>query len=217
MEILLANPNSSSAYLTFGCIFPPLGLLYVAASAEEAGHHVAMEDFCLTKQDPSNYNFKGKDVVGITMDARRYPGALDVAAAARKAGATIVMGGPLPAYIDDDLLRDGHADFIVRGEGERTFPELLKTLSNGGDPRDVTGISFLRDNGIVRTGTRALISDLDTLPLPARHLIDLEAYKKAGFKIGGTRPVTVISTSRGCSLLRTASQTLSILQPPSHS
>ncbi len=198
MKILLVNPNSTSAYLTFGFVFPPLGLLYIAAAAEQAGHEVVVEDFCLTRKRIKDFDFSGFDVVGITVDAKRHPGAVKVGLAAKKAGAAVVMGGPLPIFIDDEMLRSGSADFIVRGEGEITFPALLETIEKGGDPAGVEGISYFKDGKTVRNEAREVIADLDTLPMPARHLIDLEAYKQAGFKYGGIRPITVISTSRGC-------------------
>lgn len=198
MNILLANPKSLNVFESFGLVFPPLGLLYVAAAAEQAGFHVALEDFFVSRNKPSHFNFRDYDVVGITSDTRRFPGALEIAKRAKRHGCTVVMGGPHPAFVDEDVLTENCADFIVKGEGELTFPELLTAVKNGGDLSSVRGISYLEKGEVRRSGTRELIEDLDSLPLPARHLIDVSAYKRFGLKYGGQRSVAVLSTSRGC-------------------
>ncbi|KPK01399.1 MAG: hypothetical protein AMK71_05670 [Nitrospira bacterium SG8_35_4] len=198
MNILLANPKSVNVFESFGLVFPPLGLLYVAASAEKAGFEVALEDFFVSKNKPKDFNFSGYDVVGITSDTRRFPGALEIAKRAKQHGCTVVMGGPHPAFVDEDVLKEKYADFTIKGEGEITFPELLNALKDGGDLSGVKGISYLEKGNVVRTGSRELVEDLDTLPFPARHLIDVNAYKRFGLKYGGQRSVAVLSTSRGC-------------------
>lgn len=198
MDILLANPKSVNAFESFGMVFPPLGLLYVAAAAETAGFAVGVEDFFVSRNKPSRFNFRDYDVVGITSDTRRFPGALEIARRAKQQGCTVVMGGPHPAFVDEDVLRGGYADFIVKGEGELTFPDLLETIRRGVDPCHVKGISYLAHGNIMRTAPRELVEDLDRLPFPARHLVDIDAYKRFGVKYGGERPVALLSTSRGC-------------------
>ncbi len=198
MKILLANPKSLNAFESFGMVFPPLGLLYVAAAAEKAGFTVGVEDFCVSRHKPSGFNFRDYDVVGVTSDTRRFPGALEIARRAKRQGCTVVMGGPHPACVDEDILSSGSADFIVKGEGEITFPDLLETIRRGDDPSHVKGISYLVHGHVARTAPRELVEDLDGLPLPARHLVDIGTYKRFGLKYGGERPITLLSTSRGC-------------------
>lgn len=198
MNVLLANPKSVNAFESFGLVFPPLGLLYVAAAAEKAGFRVALEDFFVSRNKPSRFRFRDYDVVGITSDARRFPGALEIARRAKQQGCTVVMGGPHPTFVDGDVLTDGHADFVVRGEGEITFPELLGAIRRGDDPCHVKGIGYLVHGKVVRTPARELVEDLDNLPFPARHLVDIDAYKRFGMKYGGKRSIAVLSTSRGC-------------------
>jgi anaerobic magnesium-protoporphyrin IX monomethyl ester cyclase len=198
MNILLANPRSVNVFESFGLVFPPLGLLYVAAAAEKAGFTVGLEDFVVSRKRPSHFHFRAYDVVGVTSDTRRFPAALDIARRAKQQGCTVVMGGPHPAFVDEEVLRDGYADFIVKGEGEMTFPHLLDTIRDGDDLCQVKGISYLVHGKVMRTAPRELVEDLDSLPLPARHLVDMNAYKRLGMKYGGQRSVAVLSTSRGC-------------------
>ncbi|HTZ17337.1 MAG TPA: hypothetical protein VMB78_02745, partial [Dissulfurispiraceae bacterium] len=68
MNVLLANPKSTNVFEAFGFVFPPLGLLYVAAAAENSGHKVTIEDFCVSGNSPSSFDFDSYDVVGITTD-----------------------------------------------------------------------------------------------------------------------------------------------------
>lgn len=198
MNILLANPRSSSVFQTFGFVFPSLGLLYVAAAAEKHGHTVRIKDFSINGESEDGYDLGGADIVGITSDTRRFPSAVKIATRAKELGSCVVMGGVHSTFVDTEILKAGYADFIVRGEGEITFPELLSTIESGGDLRRVNGISYLDRGELVRTPPRRPIEDLDTLPLPARHLVDMEAYKRMGLKYGGKRHVAVMSTSRGC-------------------
>jgi anaerobic magnesium-protoporphyrin IX monomethyl ester cyclase len=179
-------------------VFPPLGLLYVAAAAERAGFTVGLEDFFVSRNTPARFDFRGYDVVGITSDTRRFPGALEIAKRAKQQGCTVVMGGPHPAFVDDDVLTGGYADFIVKGEGEITFPDLLETITRGDDPCHVKGISYLVHGNVTRTAPRELVEDLDSLPFPARDLVDIDAYKRFGVKYGGERSIAILSTSRGC-------------------
>jgi hypothetical protein len=58
MNILLANPKSVNVFESFGLVFPPLGLLYVAAAAEKAGFTVGLEDFFVSRNRPSHFNFR---------------------------------------------------------------------------------------------------------------------------------------------------------------
>ncbi|HMK56899.1 MAG TPA: radical SAM protein, partial [Dissulfurispiraceae bacterium] len=198
MNVLLANPKSTNAFEAFGFVFPPLGLLYVAAATEQAGHKVAIEDFCVSGHKLSSFDFNDYEMVGITTDTRRFRGALKIAERARQQGCKVVMGGSHPGFADEEILGSGLVDYIVRGEGEVTFPLLLDALQSGSDPSSVAGISYISNGNIKRTSAPALIEDLDALPMPARHLVDMELYKRKGLKYGGQRPVAVISSSRGC-------------------
>jgi anaerobic magnesium-protoporphyrin IX monomethyl ester cyclase len=195
MKILLINPSPSGTLKATGVLFPPLGLLYVAAYAEKEGHQVVVRDLAVRKKREEIF-FKQYDVVGISTDTTRHRQALQLAKRAKLCGCTVVMGGPHPGYVDQEILSTKRVDFIVRGEGEMTFSELLETLQkNDGKFHSIQGISFISNGQVIRTPPRAFIENLDSLPLPARHLIHMDDYRRTKL---GDREITPLITSRGC-------------------
>lgn len=195
MKILMINPPPTGTLKATGVLFPPLGLLYVAAFAEKEGHQVEVLDLALRKRK-ERIEFKNFEIVGISTDTTRHRQALQLAKKAKGEGCTVVMGGPHPTYVDKEILSTGVVDFIVRGEGEETFSELISTLNQrNGRLNLVRGISFLSGGQLVRTPPRPFMENLDQLPFPARHLVPMEEYRRTKM---GEREVTPIITSRGC-------------------
>jgi anaerobic magnesium-protoporphyrin IX monomethyl ester cyclase len=192
-KILLANPATIGAFRAIGLHFPPMGLLYLGAYLEREGYQVEIRDFCNPEEIP---DYSRYDLMGISTDTTRHLKAMRIARQAKEAGCTVVMGGPHPCYIDDEILAGRWVDFIVHGEGEVTLLELVRALEGGGkDWEGVEGISFRKDGEVVRTTPRPFIRDLDSLPMPARHLIDMDLYRRTKF---GERAITPVVTSRGC-------------------
>ncbi len=195
MNILLINPAPTGTLKATGVLFPPLGLLYVAAYAEKEGHHVVVRDLAV-RGKKEEIDFKKYDIVGVSTDTTRHRQALRLAKRAKANGCTVVMGGPHPGYVDEEILSTKRVDFIVRGEGEVTFSELVAGLEKKNGPFDsIRGISFFSTGKLIRTPPRPFIDNLDSLPFPGRHLIHLDDYQRT--KIGG-RPITPLITSRGC-------------------
>ena len=109
----------------------------------------------------------------------------------------VVVGGPAATTCSEMVLAEEAVDFVVRGEGELTFAELLKALAadDGRDFQYIQGLSFRNRSDIVHTPQRALIEDLDHLPLPARDLLlyaDRQPLKHRRALMGD------MVTSRGC-------------------
>jgi len=108
-----------------------------------------------------------------------------------------IGGGSHFTNLLEDSLNCFPLDYVVKGEGEVTFLDLLRELAKDNPkPEDVKGIAFKRNGQIVQTPPRPLIEDLDDLPLPAYDLVHMENYGKARyiFSPGGT----TIHHSRGC-------------------
>jgi len=180
---------------------PPLGLLYLSSHLRSRGVDVRvfdstfqrLEDFddCLRRTRPP--------VVGLAVNLMTKRNALRMIAAAKAAGAHVVVGGPEPPHYADEYLAAG-ADVVVIGEGEQTLEELLPillawkaTTPPPDDLGNVAGIAFAGG----RTGPRTLIPNLDAQPFPDRDAIGLDRYLTAWRGAHGFAPVSLI-TARGC-------------------
>jgi len=135
------------------------------------------------------------DLVGITLDTSRYYKGMKYARMLKSKGTKVVVGGPHASFMADEILGSGSADFVVRGEGEHTILEFAKVLSEGENLEQIKGLSYISDNQIIHNPDRTYSDDLDTLPFPARHLVNMDKYRTSKL---GTRSITSILTSRGC-------------------
>lgn len=108
----------------------------------------------------------------------------------------VVVGGLWYSYLSKESLQKNPAiDFVIMGEGEITFNELMDTLNKGKTNfSDIAGLASRQDGKVVFGPVRELIADLDMLPLPAYDLFPMEKY------VGHTywKPFMEIVTSRGC-------------------
>jgi len=193
MNVLLINPPSISVYNTFGLSLPPMGLLYIAATLELEGHTVVVRDLAADGMELSDSDFRNADVVGISSDTTRIERAMRLARRAAGYHRPVIMGGPHPQFMPEEVLATGWVSAIVRGEGETIFPELLRTLECKGDKSLVKGIIYKNGHQTVSTEDSEPV-DVESLPFPARHLVDLHRYRAS---MAG-RPITSVFTSRGC-------------------
>ena len=109
-------------------------------------------------------------------------------------GRPLVLGGHHATFYADEWLQRG-ADVVVRREGELTFRELIDAYARGGDATSVAGTSVVVDGQVRHNPDRPFVDDLDTLPLPAWHLVDFSGYD---FFIRKRGKASCIETSRGC-------------------
>jgi len=174
---------------------PPLGLGYMAAVLEGLGVDVKICDMDILKLSYDEYrkivSKEQPDIVGITAITQQYTNGKQVAQVSKQEvpDCTVLMGGPHVTFLASESLKDcPDIDIVVRGEGEVTVTEIVQYCQGERGLDTVDGVTY-RDNSTIRTtGERVYIKDLDSLPLPARHLLPLEKYSEKGSVI----------TSRGC-------------------
>lgn len=134
------------------------------------------------------------DVVGLSVLSAKVPSALRIAKICKELNpqVKIVCGGYHPTIRAEEMLKSEYIDFVVRGEGEETFYELMEVLrTNNKNYSVIDGISFKERGVIIHNKRRAFIQNLDKIPLPARdRLISLETYTPV--------QLSMIMTSRGC-------------------
>jgi len=118
------------------------------------------------------------DVFGLSSICSSYPLTLRLAQTIKEFNpeAKIILGGPQASVVDVATMRAFPCiDFIVRGEADETFTELLRHLSSADHWESIPGITFRRDADVIRNQNASPVHDLDCLPLPA---FDLDAQIK---------------------------------------
>lgn len=201
MNILLVSPSQQEVYGNMKAPdYPHLGLAYLAAVLEKAGHLVRIADIdadSLT-EDKFISVLKEKDysLVGITTTTPTFKKALSLAGIVkRNSKAFTVLGGIHVTVTAQESVKEPSVDFVVKGEGERTILELVECLESGGDVHFVSGLYHKKDGCVLKNGERVLIENLDELPFPARHLFNKRNYN---YPDALEEPAMPIITSRGC-------------------
>ena len=99
-----------------------------------------------------------------------------------------ILGGPEVSYNSKEVMRKSNdIDFIINGEGELTFEELVFNLINKKSISSIKGITYRTQNTIIQNPIRPFIQDLDILPSP---------FTSGNYK--GTASFTYYEASRGC-------------------
>ena len=199
MDIALINPPEIKfhGYKPLMC---PLGLAMIAGVLEKNGYSVKIIDGQLDNLSVKALQRKLIDlkpeIVGITGTTWNRFDSFETANIAKKILPTsaVVYGGPHATFTAADTLKNiSSIDVIVRGEGEVTFLELVRAIEAKTDFKNITGISYRKEGKIFHNGDRPLIENMDTLPWPARHLIDMKKYDNSLF---GVPAITVMSARR---------------------
>jgi anaerobic magnesium-protoporphyrin IX monomethyl ester cyclase len=181
---------------------PPLGLLYLISELERLNYRIDFVDYQIfprlnPQEDPFNldralaYIGETAPVIGFSCMANLLPFTLLVAERLKRRHPEkkILLGGVGPFGVESLILEKfPWIDFVVRGEAESTLPRLLDALPDSERISRVPGIFYRKHDGsICRTGQAPRIRNLDILPLPAYHRLDMSCYDAFG-----------IVTSRGC-------------------
>lgn len=212
----IVNPVSYIASLT-----PPIGLAYVAAALKEAGHSVDIVDAIGEAPRQSvpiahNLVLRGLTFEQIVARIPRDAGLIGISGmfssewnhirnltnmiAAALPDIPLAAGGEhFTAAPDVSLAQCPGLDLCVLGEGEETIVELAAALEQGTDLKLVKGLALRDGKGFVRTGSRARIRAVDSLPRPAWDLIPLQAYWENSLSYGVNRGKSMpMLASRGC-------------------
>jgi radical SAM superfamily enzyme YgiQ (UPF0313 family) len=183
----------------------PLGLLYLAGYVRQQNHDVVVFDGTFAKGEiefVESLKTQAPDAVGISALLPTRQTALRLAQLAHDFGAVVLIGGPDPTRDPQAYLTHQQVDAVVHHEGEQTLVRLLDLLDTdrltAASLHQELGVAFRNDAGLVIVKPpRPPIDNLDTLPLPARDLIDTERYLQSWRDLNGYSSLT-ITTARGC-------------------
>jgi len=183
-----------------------LGLLYIASAARRGGHKVRIIDAQMLEEaglqledDLYKEALRDTDVVGISIPFSHLAAIGHEMVHCLKelrASIPVVIGG---AYVASQpaMAATSGADYLVIGEGEVPFLQLLDRLSRAATPVDVPGLVDCSASGALSTAPYHL-SDLDAMPAPARDLVPYREYVKLSQRnVLNTNTASII-TSRGC-------------------
>lgn len=177
MKALLVHPETPPSYWSFedtcsllGCkaLCPPHGLITVAALLPDAWE-LRLVDLAVRPLTEDDWLWA--DLVMISALVLQRDSTLSIIAQAKDRGKTVVIGGPYPSSLPDELVEAG-CDFVVKGEGENTVPLLLRALEEG------------NGGGVIESDEKP---DMTTCPVPRYDLLNLDDYI-----------VLPVQTSRGC-------------------
>jgi anaerobic magnesium-protoporphyrin IX monomethyl ester cyclase len=199
MNVLLLSMPDSFEHMPPAAVRMPNGALASLAGNVDAHHRVAVADLILChKRVPETVRRLMEelkpDLLGLsvmTFQRRTAERIIDLARTL-KPELRIVVGG-YDASLACEAYQEMNVDYIVRGEGEVTFRELLRALENGGEFGKICGLSHRADDRWVHNPPRPVHRLEDgEIRLPNRGARVLQGYTLLG------RQVDVIETSRGC-------------------
>lgn len=190
--------------------YAPIGTLYAAALMREHGYHVSLfdtmfahgpeelapvleqniPDFFVIYDDGFNYLTK------MCLTNMR-EAAFRMIHMAKKKGAIVIISSSDATDHYEKYLEEG-ADFVLLGEAELTLLELITAIrSDEKDLSSIHGLAYRQHDCLLKTPKRNVIKDLDSLPLPAWDLVDMNPYRSMWQKHAGYFSVN-IATTRGC-------------------
>ena len=184
-------------------------MAYIASVLEREGHKVKILDLNAFKKSDKDVlrEVKSSDMVGIGGLITEYTKIVNLTNYIKEnqPDMPIMLGGPCTTTLFDKVLERTKADYGVIGEGEVSTVNLVKAIEKGSSLKDVKGIVFRENGKTVMTNPQPHMENLDELPFPSRHLLDMEKYiydylKTLGLSFDDYKKVrnTTIISSRGC-------------------
>ncbi len=205
IKICLVNAYPLKEMGIVGQIYPPLGLLYLASYARSQFGNL---EFLVI----DGYKTKRKDlfekilnfnpaIVGVSYTTQSSTGAYVMINEIKKKhrdNVLVISGGAHPSISSVEPLTKSLTDYVVRGEGEIIFSEIIKCVIDRriDDIKKINGVSYRKDGKIVDNPLMPLIKDISAIPFPARDLLDITDYPGYHYK-KRDRDTSIVST-RGC-------------------
>lgn len=196
MRILLVFPPysmkeryHSNVGEDIGGHLPPLGLCYMAAVLEKEGHIVKIMDCPSNRQTQTDVINEittfNPQIVGLAAVTILIDRAIEITKAIKQhfPKIIVVIGGPHPTKMPEDTLEQTRCDIVIKGEAEYAFRGITRKPNEFRKKRIVDG---------------EIIKNLDELPFPARHLLNMEIYNSLPNNYKVSENVIQMLTTRGC-------------------
>ncbi|MBF0300883.1 MAG: radical SAM protein [Oligoflexia bacterium] len=202
MRFTLINPSrtysNNNPWRFIMGVVPPLGIANLAAVLETEKHEVDLIDANVFKYSPEDVCariYPDSEYIGISSFTINYPNALEYAKAIRKKfpKSKIIMGGVHPSVYHENIVAQGIADLVIRGEGE--LPILM--LARNTPLQEISNLTWKKGNDVIVNPSSNLFIDAKDMPLPAYHKLPMHLYHSSAGAAIRTPSIGVI-TSRGC-------------------
>ena len=200
-DVLLVTPSHKPHWSD--CV--PTGIVTLATYVKHRGYQVELLDLNLLEfeaEDAADFILNlSPRVLGISCLTRHALRGYELAGKLKERNADIrvVYGGVHPTVMVEEAFELGNADYVVLGEGEFTFVELLDFLLKGeGSLSEIDGLSYKVEGVVKNNRDRAFIDPLDQLPLPDYTLLEPKAYNSDFHLDYNPYESITLMTSRGC-------------------
>lgn len=189
--------------------YPPLGTLHAAALMRDHHYEVSLFD-TMFLNDPELVNTAidehRPDFFVIYDDGFNYltkmcltnmrEAAFRMCKIAREKGCVVIVASSDSSDRYEQYLENG-ADYVLHGEAELTLLELIDKISKNESAEGVPGLAYFNNGKVTKNMPRPVLRELDTLPLPAWDLVDMEQYHQTWLKSSGYFSLNM-GTTRGC-------------------
>lgn len=172
---------------------PPTDLMYLASIAEQCGYEAIIRDYSLGGDFVSDLNSFKPDYLVANIATPTFKSDMESVLMAKQILPniiTIVKGAPFLTYSDNVVYENPFVDYVIIGEPELTFKDILNEVPN----EEIKGICYKENFQSIKNELRPFNNNLDDLPFPARHLIDNSLYTRPD----NGKVQAVIKVSRGC-------------------
>ena len=203
----LGRLDQPSGYMRT-CQLEPISLEYLASSIEKKGYISEIFTGNITTEDIIHIIKKHKPfAIGFSVFTYTYEICLSLSKIAKltahKFGYKLItiFGGYHASAVPEEVVLNDEVDFVVIGEGEETLSDLLDSFNNSTKLSEIKGIAFNSKRGVINTGRRNRIKDINSLPPPKRSSNILKETRQ--YQIAYPPPSKQISVaqvmySRGC-------------------
>ncbi len=200
MKVLLISPTDFNNYRKVQPGRIPLNLLYIASYLRQHQANIELKVIdCIAEKlslEKTNHIIKkySPDLVGITLVTEFYNSAINLTKNIKQIipNCKIVFGGLHASALPKEIIKNDFIDFVLAGEAEIAFHNLCGYLNGKLKITSVPGL-YYKKKGKIKSNKIKFIKDLDSLPFPARELVNQKLYFTKYSK-----KTTSIMVSRGC-------------------
>lgn len=227
--LLLHPPRTLPSLDNIPCIQEPLGILSIAAYLRDNGYDVNVLDFRAFDRvtEAGDFRTYGADHKEMREHLKKYkPDLIGVScltiadefdlfetckiAKGIHPNTPVVVGGIHPTTFPERMLSKSYIDYVILGEGEYRLRYLIESLNREATTFPFDGVAYRKSEEIIVNKCTSVIEDLDSLPFPARDLVDMRLYSYINYayinrkyykvrKYDPSTPlVSQIEVTRGC-------------------